>query len=32
MDNTTLSVILWIAAIVVLALYIARRRRRKTLR
>ncbi len=32
MDNTTLSIILWIAAAVVLVLYIARRRNRKLLR
>ncbi len=32
MDNTTLSIILWIAAAVVLVLYVGRRRNRKLLR
>ena len=30
MDNTTLSIILWIAAAVVLVLYVLRRRSRKS--
>jgi LPXTG-motif cell wall-anchored protein len=32
MDNTTISTILWIAAAIVLFLYLARRRKRRTMR
>jgi LPXTG-motif cell wall-anchored protein len=32
MDNTTLSAILWIAAGLILVLYLMRRRKRRTLR
>jgi LPXTG-motif cell wall-anchored protein len=32
MDNTTLSAILWIAAGLILVLYLLRRRKRRTLR
>jgi LPXTG-motif cell wall-anchored protein len=32
MSNTTISAILWIAAFVILVLYLVRRRKRRTLR
>ncbi|HLK19075.1 MAG TPA: LPXTG cell wall anchor domain-containing protein [Bryobacteraceae bacterium] len=32
MSNTTISAILWIAAFVILVLYLIRRRKRRTLR
>jgi len=32
MDNTTLSAILWIGAALILVLYVARRRKRRSLR